>query len=99
MKSPALVLSLFLATSAFAQPQISLVTPSSGPSTGGTLITIHGSGFDTTCPSDLLVCAAPAVKIGSLPAASFRILDTQTIEAVTLASLPGPASVSVTFPK
>src|SRR5437588_477672 len=99
MNRPAILLTLFFAAAAFAQPQISLVTPSSGPSAGGTTITIHGSGFDTTCPPELLVCATPAVQIGSLPAASFRIIDAQTIEAVTQPSLPGNADVSVTFPR
>jgi len=100
MTKLAILLSLALAIPAFADlPQIALVTPSSGPVTGGTTITIHGSGFDTSCSADLLICGAPTVRIGSLPPASFRVIDPQTIEAVTQVALPGPADVTVTFPR
>ena len=78
---------------------ITSVTPSNGPVAGGTAVTIRGSGFDTTCTPDLLVCAPVAVQFGSLPAASFRIIDTQTIEAVTPSEVPGSVTVSVSMPR
>ena len=90
-------LTAFLVTaSAFAQPHITSVSPSSGPLPGGTTVTIKGTGFDMTCTPDLLVCGQAAVTFGSLPATSFHIVDTQTIEAVTPASVPRSVTVTVT---
>ncbi|MGX1855328.1 beta strand repeat-containing protein [Streptomyces sp. NPDC055299] len=63
------------------------VFPSQGSYAGGTLVTIIGSHFSR----------ASAVYFGARPAASFAVLDDQTIVAVT-PSGSGAAPVTVTTP-
>ena len=92
-------LSLLLALPLLAQPTITSVSPSSGPVTGGTTVVIRGSGFDTTCPPAPLPCGRTAVFFGSIEAASFRVIDASTIEAVTSPQFPGVVSVGVALPK
>ncbi|MFD6053647.1 IPT/TIG domain-containing protein [Agromyces sp. NPDC060279] len=62
---------------------IDTVTPPGGPSTGGTEVTISGQCFT----------GATAVKFGSKPASSFRVVDDRTIVAVAPA---GTGVVDVT---
>lgn len=93
---PAFLTAFLFTASAFAQPHITSVTPSSGPLAGGTTVTIKGTGFDMTCTPDLLVCGQATVSFGSLAATSFHIVDTQTIEAVTPMSVPRSVGVNVT---
>lgn len=71
---------------------ITSVTPSSGPVTGGTAVIIRGSGF-APCPPSPQVCGY--VTFGYFNALSFRIIDSQTIEAVTPLAFPGPVTVNV----
>src|SRR6266542_6204643 len=94
MARQSLLLSLFIATSAFAQPQITSVTPASGPVTGGTTVIIRGSGF-ATCT--VVGCFPVAVAFGPLPAASVTVVDSSTIQAVTPASFPSSVDVGVSL--
>ena len=48
------------------------VMPASGPSSGGTIVTINGSGFT----------GATGVRFGANPASSFRVVDDSSIQAV-----------------
>ena len=88
MARHSLLLSLFIATSAFAQPQITSVTPASGPVTGGTTVIIRGSGFDTSS----------SVSFAGVAALSVRLIDSGTLETVTPANFPGSATVTVVKP-
>ena len=67
---------------------IQTVTPSTGPATGGTEVTIRGTGFAT----------GTAVTIGGRPATEVTVRGTDTITAKTPASpTAGPVDVSVTL--
>ena len=59
------------------------LNPNSGPTTGGTTVTITGTGFS----------GATAVNFGTTPAASFAVTSSTTITAV---SPPGTGGVDVT---
>ena len=91
-------LSLIFATGLFAQPKITSVTPSSGPTSGDSTVTIRGIGFDTTCPPAPLPCGQTSVLFGQVPVNSFRVIDQNTLEAVTPPYLPGAVDVEVRFP-
>ncbi len=69
-------------------PMIARVEPSSGPSTGGTEITITG------------FCFAPGavVKLGGVSATAVEIVAPGKLVAVTGPHRPGKVSVSVTNP-
>jgi hypothetical protein len=70
------------------QPGISSLSPSSGPRTGGTRVTI--TGHDLT--------GATAVSFGSRPAASFTINSDSKITAVAPPETPGAVDVGVSTP-
>src|SRR5216684_1111876 len=93
-----LSLSLILTTPVFAQPTITSVTPASGPVSGGTTVIIRGNGFDTTCPPAPQICGRTSVRFGSIEATSFRVVEKETIEAISPPSFPGPANVGAAFP-
>ncbi|NUN14795.1 MAG: IPT/TIG domain-containing protein [Myxococcales bacterium] len=61
------------------------VSPNLGPVSGGTTITISGSGF----------APGAEVRVGALPVLSSTIVDAQTIEAVTPPGSAGFVPVSV----
>ncbi|MER5430680.1 IPT/TIG domain-containing protein [Streptomyces sp. NPDC002588] len=63
------------------RPTVIGVEPSSGPTSGGTLLTITGSGFD----------GATAVVIAGVPAASFTVDDDSTISTITATTAPSPS--------
>jgi IPT/TIG domain-containing protein/PASTA domain-containing protein len=68
-------------------PEVTNVTPSFGPVTGGTLVTITGKNFSQ----------ASSVKFGSLSAASFTVDSDTEITATAPRSLrPGKVDVAVT---
>jgi hypothetical protein len=76
-----------------AAPQILSVTPDHGPSSGGTTVTIKGSGFET-CP----ICSPPlppTVSFGGTQALSTTLIDSSTLVAVTPPMLPLPTDVTV----
>ena len=66
-----------------AAPSVFGLNPNSGPTTGGTTVTITGTGFS----------GATAVNFGTTPAASFAVTSSTTITAV---SPPGTGGVDVT---
>ena len=61
------------------------ITPDSGPTAGGTPVTILGAGFT----------GATAVTFGGVPAAAFAVVDDGTLTAVTPAHADGPTDVVV----
>ncbi len=68
-------------------PTVAYIKPYSGPTTGGTSVTITGSGF---------MCAS-IVKFGSTPANSITVISDSQITAVSPAGC-GVADVTVTTP-
>jgi hypothetical protein len=69
-------------------PTVSGVAPNSGPATGGTAVTITGSGFTN----------ATAVSFGGVPAASFSIGSDGVIAAQAPPGTGGTFDVTVTSP-
>jgi hypothetical protein len=69
-------------------PAITSVSPSSGPTAGGTPVTITGSGFVT----------GATVSIGGVAATSVNVASATSITAVTGAHAAGPVDVVVTTP-
>ena len=68
-----------------AAPSVASVSPDHGPSTGGTLVTVTGSGF-----------TAPAmVAFGATWAPSVTVVDSQTIQATAPAHAAGTVAVRV----
>ena len=67
-------------------PIVTSIAPASGPYTGGTLVTITGSGF----------IGAGKVRFGTAVAAQFTVVSDTEVTAVTPAQLPGPHPVYVT---
>jgi phosphatidylethanolamine-binding protein (PEBP) family uncharacterized protein len=76
-----------LAKIAISAPTVTSVTPSSGPSTGGTSITITGTGF--TGVTDVTVGG------NSLGTGGYLVVNATTITLNTPAGVVGPASVVV----
>lgn len=68
------------------QPGISLIGPSSGPTAGGTSVTIAGHDFT----------GASAVSFGGKPAQSFTVNSDTSITAVAPAAAAGTVDVTVT---
>jgi len=67
-------------------PTVTSVTPNTGPTTGGTAVTIKGTNF-----------VAPAtVSFGGEPATGVVVVNLTTITAVTPSNSPGPVDVVVT---
>lgn len=71
-----------------ATPTITAVSPTSGPTAGGTTVTITGTGFT----------GATAVKFGSVAATSFTVVSDTQITAVSPAQANSVVQVSVTTP-
>jgi IPT/TIG domain len=67
-------------------PSISSISPASGPSTGGTTVTIAGGDFNEVS----------AVEFGGLPAAGYDVSSESQIVATSPAAAPGPVAVTVT---
>jgi len=65
-----------------------IITPMSGPTTGGTAVTIHGSNF----------VSGATVTFDGIDATSVVVVNSSTITAVTPANAVGPADVKVTNP-
>jgi IPT/TIG domain len=69
-------------------PIITSVVPNSGPVTGGTVVKLLGSGFET----------GAGVNFGSMAAASVTVVGSSQIRAVTPSSTAGTVSITVTNP-
>lgn len=69
-------------------PEVTSVVPDTGPSTGGTSVTINGSGFT----------GATGVDFGSTPAASFTVDNDGSITATSPAGSVGSVDVTVIAP-
>ncbi len=69
-------------------PTASAVSPTSGPTTGGTAVTITGSGFIN----------GASVKIGGVAATSVAFVNATTLTAVSPAGTAGAKDVVVTNP-
>jgi hypothetical protein len=67
---------------------ITNVSPNIGLTTGGTLVTITGSGFTGTS----------SVSFGGIPAASFTVVNDNTIIAVSPPQAQGASVITVTTP-
>lgn len=69
-------------------PTITGLSPASGPTAGGTTVTITGTGFT----------GATAVQFGGAPADSFSVVSDTSITATSPAGAAGSVSVRVTTP-
>lgn len=69
-------------------PTVDFIWPSSGPSMGGTVITIRG--FQLYGASSVTVCGTPATNV--------QWIDSSTVRAVTPPGIPGECDVAVTIP-
>ena len=69
-------------------PAISSITPNSGPTSGGTAVTISGINF----------AAGATVTLGGSPATDVTVVNNTTITATTPAHAAGAVSVVVTNP-
>ncbi len=76
---------LLLAYATPSAPTVATVTPNSGPATGGTSVTIDGTGFTT----------ATGVSFGAAPASSFHVVSDTELTAVSPAG-SGTVDVTVT---
>lgn len=74
-----------VAAAASAAPQITDVEPAYGPQTGGTSVTVHGSGFT----------GATGVTIGGVSVGSFVVVDDTKITGTTAGGPSGPQDVTV----
>jgi IPT/TIG domain len=94
MKRIALLVALVLTTaSLFAAPVATSISPKSGPTAGGTVVTITGSGF-----SNCIICSPPVppqVFFGSTIAANIRIIDSTTLVVTTPPLFPATYDVTV----
>ncbi|WP_232679363.1 IPT/TIG domain-containing protein, partial [Nocardioides sp. R-C-SC26] len=72
-----------------AAPTAASLSPSSGPSAGGTSVTVTGSGF---------VAGATSVTVGgvAVPAGSVTVSSSTSLTVVTPANAPGTVAVTVT---
>ncbi len=71
-----------------AAPSVTAISPSSGPASGGTAVTISGANLT----------GANAVSIGGVPVSGFTVLNGTTITATTGAHSAGVVDVVVTTP-
>jgi hypothetical protein len=77
-----------LAFTYIAAPSVTGLSPTQGPVSGGTTVTLTGTDFS----------GATAVEFGGVAAASFTVDSSTQITAVTPAHVAGPAAVTVTAP-
>jgi hypothetical protein len=72
-----------------AAPTVASVSPESGPSEGGALVTIEGSGF---------LSGSTTVEIGGVASPAVEVLSETELTAVTPAHAPGSEEVIVSTP-
>lgn len=77
-----------LVVAAAAAPVVTSISPNSGPTSGGTPVTIAGSGF----------LQATGVKFGSTSAVGVTVFNDSTITATSPAGSSGVVDVTVTTP-
>jgi YVTN family beta-propeller protein len=82
----ALLLFTFVSSTAAGSPAITSISPLVGTSSGGTTVTIHGSGFIGTS----------AVFFGTEAATSFNVVSDAELTAVSPAYIPEVVSLTVT---
>ena len=82
------ILAVLWGTALFGSPFVTHIDPAVGPSSGGTTITITGSGFKR----------ANEVNFGSTPATTFTIESDSSIKAISPAHVPQVVSITVTNP-
>ena len=85
-------LQIVFASASFAAVTITSVTPSGGPTTGGTEVIIRGTEFGEIIGSPP---QPPGVAFGLTLATNVALIDDTTIRAITPAHLPGVVDVSV----
>lgn len=71
----------------YLQPTVTSMTPTSGPETGGTRVTITGAGFG--------VSGTPSVTIGGVAATAVTRVSSTSIQATTPSGIVGSAPVVV----
>jgi IPT/TIG domain len=71
---------------AFGSPAVAAIAPASGPSAGGTQVTITGTNFRS----------GATVTFGGTPAANVVVVSETTITATTASRAPGTVGVAVT---
>ncbi|HEV7133407.1 MAG TPA: IPT/TIG domain-containing protein [Gaiellaceae bacterium] len=76
---------LLLAPGFVPAPRVTSVSPASGPASGGTTVTISGTGFT----------GATGVRFGTTPARSFTVAGSTSITAVSPAAGGGTVDVTV----
>ena len=81
--SPSIAGEIFQGSTSTAAPTITSISPTSGPTAGGTTVTITGSGFT----------GATAVTFGSIAATSFSVVSDTQVSAI---SPPGTGIVDIT---
>ncbi|HEY2306943.1 MAG TPA: IPT/TIG domain-containing protein, partial [Streptosporangiaceae bacterium] len=69
-----------------AEPTVTGVSPASGPTAGGTVVTITGTGFT----------AAATVKLGGTPATVVTFVSSTILKATSPAGTAGTVDVTVT---
>ncbi|MCW5552445.1 MAG: S8 family serine peptidase [Verrucomicrobiae bacterium] len=70
------------------RPVVNVVTPNSGPASGGTFVTIAGSNFKTNA----------TVSLGGVPAENVTVMSAHQITCITTAHFPAAVDVQVTNP-
>lgn len=84
---------LLSASTLVAQPTVQSISPSAGPTSGGTVVTITGTGF-SMCP----ICSPPLppdVFFGDFPSPTINLVSDTTIQAVVPAQVAGEVFVTV----
>ena len=77
-----------------ATPVVTSISPSSGPSTGGTTVTIHGSGFSNGAGASNV----NYVMFGGIQATSNTFISDSEITATSPAASAGTVNIGVTTP-
>lgn len=75
-------------TSSTTAPTVTSLSPTSGATTGGTTVTITGTGF----------LGATGVNFGTKSATNFTVINDTTVVATSPAGAAGPVNVTVTNP-
>ena len=81
-----------------AAPSVSSISPATGPTSGGTVVTITGSGFTETSFTGYVTPDVTVIEFGTTPTASFTVDSATTITAVSPAGNSGTVDVTVMTP-